>query len=206
MRSIIGKKLGMTRVFDEAGNVVAATVIEAGPNVVTQVKTVEKDGYRAVQIGFGTRKPKHVTKAVQGQTRKSGKGPFEVVRELRDFDNGQELQVGDEIKCSIFNPGELVKVTGITKGLGFQGVVRRHHFGGGPKTHGQSDRMRAPGSLGQSSYPSRVFKGLKMAGRMGGVQQTVRNLRVVKVDEANNLLIIKGAVPATDKGIVLIRK
>ncbi len=196
----------MTRVFDEAGNVVAATVIEAGPNVVTQVKTVEKDGYRAVQIGFGTRKPKHVTKAVQGQTRKSGKGPFEVVRELRDFDNGQELQVGDEIKCSIFNPGELVKVTGITKGLGFQGVVRRHHFGGGPKTHGQSDRMRAPGSLGQSSYPSRVFKGLKMAGRMGGVQQTVRNLRVVKVDEANNLLIIKGAVPATDKGIVLIRK
>ncbi len=196
----------MTRVFDEAGNVVAATVIEAGPNVVTQVKTVEKDGYRAVQIGFGTRKPKHVTKAVQGQTRKSGKGPFEVVRELRDFDNGQELQVGDEIKCSIFNPGELVKVTGITKGLGFQGVVRRHHFGGGPKTHGQSDRMRAPGSLGQSSYPSRVFKGLKMAGRMGGVQQTVRNLRVVKVDEANNLLIIKGAVPATEKGIVLIRK
>jgi len=169
MRSIIGKKLGMTRVFDEAGNVVAATVIEAGPNVVTQVKTVEKDGYRAVQIGFGTRKPKHVTKAVQGQTRKSGKGPFEVVRELRDFDNGQELQVGDEIKCSIFNPGELVKVTGITKGLGFQGVVRRHHFGGGPKTHGQSDRMRAPGSLGQSSYPSRVFKDLKMAGWMGGV-------------------------------------
>jgi len=206
MRSIIGKKLGTTRVFDEAGNVVAATVIEAGPNVVTQVKTVEKDGYRAVQIGFGTRKPKHVTKAVQGQTRKSGKGPFEVVRELRDFDNGQELQVGDEIKCSIFNPGELVKVTGITKGLGFQGVVRRHHFGGGPKTHGQSDRMRAPGSLGQSSYPSRVFKGLKMAGRTGGVQQTVRNLRVVKVDEANNLLIIKGAVPATEKGIVLIRK
>jgi large subunit ribosomal protein L3 len=196
----------MTRVFDEAGNVVAATVIEAGPNVVTQIKTVEKDGYTAVQIGFGSRKPKHVTKAVQGQTRKSGKGPFEVVRELRDFDNGQELQVGDEIKCSIFNPGELVKVTGITKGLGFQGVVRRHHFGGGPKSHGQSDRMRAPGSLGQSSYPSRVFKGLKMAGRMGGVQQTVRNLRVVKVDEANNLLIIKGAVPATDQGIVLIRK
>lgn len=206
MRSIIGKKLGMTRVFDEAGNVVPATVIEAGPNVVTQIKTVEKDGYTAVQIGFGSKKLKHVTKAVQGQTKKSGKGPFEVVRELRDFDNGQELQVGDEIKCTIFNPGELVRVTGITKGLGFQGVVRRHHFGGGPKSHGQSDRMRAPGSLGQSSYPSRVFKGLKMAGRMGGVQQTVRNVRVVKVDEANNLLIIKGAVPATDQGIVLIRK
>ncbi|HNW61061.1 MAG TPA: 50S ribosomal protein L3 [bacterium] len=206
MRSIIGKKLGMTRVFDEAGNVVPATIIEAGPNVVTQIKTVEKDGYTAVQIGFGSKKPKHVTKAVQGQTKKSGKGPFEVVRELRDFDNGQELQVGDEIKCSIFNPGELVRVTGITKGLGFQGVVRRHHFGGGPKSHGQSDRMRAPGSLGQSSYPSRVFKGLKMAGRMGGTQQTVRNVRVVKVDEANNLLIIKGAVPATDQGIVLIRK
>jgi large subunit ribosomal protein L3 len=196
----------MTRVFDEAGNVVAATVIEAGPNVVTQIKTVAKDGYSAVQIGFGTRKPKHATKAVQGQVKKSGKGPFQVVRELRDFDNGQELQVGDEIKVSIFNAGELVKVTGTTKGLGFQGVVRRHGFSGGPKTHGQSDRMRAPGSLGQSSYPSRVFKGLRMAGRMGGKQLTVRNLKVVKVDEANNLLIVKGAVPATDQGIVLIRK
>ncbi len=206
MRSIIGKKLGMTRVFDEAGNVVPATVIEAGPNFVTQVKTVEKDGYTAIQVGFGSKKPKHVTKAVQGQGKKSGKGPFEVIRELRDFDNGQALQVGDEIKVSIFTAGELVKVTGITKGLGFQGVVRRHGFRGGPKTHGQSDRMRAPGSLGQSSYPSRVFKGIKMAGRMGGKQMTVRNLRVVKVDEANNLLIVKGAVPATDQGIVLIRK
>lgn len=206
MRSIIGKKLGMTRIFDEAGNVVAATVIEAGPNFVTQIKTMDRDGYAAVQIGFGTRKPKHTTRAVQGQSKKSGKGPFQVIRELRDFDNGQELQVGDEIKVSIFNPGELVRVTGTTKGLGFQGVVRRHNFRGGPKTHGQSDRMRAPGSLGQSSYPSRVFKGLRMAGRMGGKQQTVRNLKVVKVDEANNLLIVKGAVPATEHGIVLIRK
>jgi large subunit ribosomal protein L3 len=196
----------MTRVFDEAGNVVPATVIEAGPNVVTQIKTVEKDGYTALQVGFGEKKLKHVTKAVQGQGKKSGKGPFQVIRELRDFDNGQTLQVGDEIKVSIFTAGELVKVTGTTKGLGFQGVVRRHGFSGGPKTHGQSDRLRAPGSLGQSSYPSRVFKGIKMAGRMGGKQMTVRNLRVVKVDEANNLLIVKGAVPATDQGIVIIRK
>ncbi len=206
MRAIIGKKLGMTRVFDDAGNVVGATVIEAGPNVVTLVKTVEKHGYAAVQVGFGARKVKHVTKAELGHLKKSGKGPFEAVRELRDFESGQELQVGDEIKVGIFTPGELVKVTGVSKGLGFQGVVRRHHFGGGPKTHGQSDRLRAPGSLGQSSYPSRVFKGLKMAGRMGGEQVTMRNLRVLKVDEANNLLIVKGAIPGTENGIVLIRK
>ncbi len=206
MRAIIGKKLGMTRVFDDAGNVVGATVIEAGPNVVTQVKTVEKHGYAAVQVGFGARKIKHVTKAELGHLKLSGKGPFEAVRELRDFESEQELQVGDEIKVGIFTPGELVKVTGISKGLGFQGVVRRHHFGGGPKTHGQSDRLRAPGSLGQSSYPSRVFKGLKMAGRMGGEQVTMRNLRVLKVDEANNLLIVKGAIPGTENGIVLIRK
>jgi len=196
----------MTRVFDDAGNVVGATVIEAGPNVVTQVKTVEKHGYAAVQVGFGARKIKHVTKAELGHLKLSGKGPFEAVRELRDFESEQELQVGDEIKVGIFTPGELVKVTGISKGLGFQGVVRRHHFGGGPKTHGQSDRLRAPGSLGQSSYPSRVFKGLKMAGRMGGEQVTMRNLRVLKVDEANNLLIVKGAIPGTENGIVLIRK
>ncbi len=206
MRGIIGKKVGMTRVFDEAGNVVAATVIEAGPCYVTQVKTVEKDGYHAIQMGFGEKKEKRTTKPLLGHMKKSGKGPFAVLREFRDFDNGQDLKVGDVIKADIFSVGDIVKVTGISKGLGFQGVVRRHHFAGGPKTHGQSDRLRAPGSLGQSSFPSRVFKGLRMAGRMGGDRVTVRNLRVLKVDEANNLIIVKGAVPGSDRGIILIRK
>ena len=196
----------MTRVFDEAGNVVAATVIEAGPCFVTQVKSVAKDGYRAVQVGFGQKKEKHVTKPLLGHVKKIGKGPFEVIRELRDFDSDQPLKEGDAINVSIFTAGDIVKVTGLSKGLGFQGVVRRHHFSGGPKTHGQSDRLRAPGSLGQSSFPSRVYKGVRMAGRMGGDKVTMRNLRVLKIDEANNLIIIKGAVPGTDRGIVLIRK
>ncbi|MBN2355198.1 50S ribosomal protein L3 [candidate division KSB1 bacterium] len=206
MRGIIGKKIGMTRVFDEAGNVVAATVIEAGPCYVTQVKTVEKDGYKAIQVGFGEKKEKRVNKPLLGHMKKSGKGPFAVVRELRDFDNGEPVKVGDAIKADIFSVGDVVKVTGVSRGLGFQGVVRRHHFRGGPKTHGQSDRLRAPGSLGQSSYPSRVYKGLRMAGRMGGDVVTIRNLRVLRVDEANNLIIVKGAVPGTEREIVLIRK
>lgn len=206
MRAIIGKKLGMTRVFDEAGNMVPATVIEAGPCVITQVKTKEKDGYKAIQIGFGSKKEKHTTKALMGHVKASGKGPYRVLRELRDLDLDQELKVGDEIKADIFRPGDIVKVSGVSKGLGFQGVVRRHHFNGGPVTHGQSDRLRAPGSLGQSSYPSRVFKGLRMAGRMGGEKVTLRNLRIVKVDSANNIIIVKGAVPGTENGIVLIRK
>jgi len=125
---------------------------------------------------------------------------------LRDLDLGREIQVGEEIKADIFNVGDIVRVTGVSKGLGFQGVVRRHHFNGGPVTHGQSDRLRAPGSLGQSSYPSRVYKGLRMAGRMGGDRVTLRHLRVLKVDTANNLILIKGAVPGTENGIVLIRK
>jgi large subunit ribosomal protein L3 len=206
MRAIIGKKIGVTRIFDEAGNMVAATVIEAGPCVVTQVKTEEKDGYMAIQVGFGSKKEKHTTKPLMGHIKASGKGPYSVLRELRDLDIGVDMKVGDEIKADIFNPGDIVRVTGVSKGLGFQGVVRRHHFKGGPKSHGQSDRVRAPGSLGQSSYPSRVFKGLRMAGRMGGENVTLRHLRVLKVDTANNLIIIKGAVPGTENGIVLIRK
>jgi len=206
MLALIGKKLGMTRLFDEAGNMVAATVIEAGPCIVTQVKTEEKDGYRAVQVGFGSKKEKHTTKALRGHEKVSGKGPYNVLRELRDLDLGREIQVGEEIKADIFNVGDIVRVTGVSKGLGFQGVVRRHHFNGGPVTHGQSDRLRAPGSLGQSSYPSRVYKGLRMAGRMGGDRVTLRHLRVLKVDTANNLILIKGAVPGTENGIVLIRK
>jgi len=206
MRALIGKKIGMTRIFDEAGNMVAATVIEAGPCVVTQVKTQDKDGYIAVQVGFGGKKEKYTNRALRGHYKASGKGPYEVVRELRDLEIDREVKIGDEIKADIFTVGDLVRVTGVSKGLGFQGVVRRHHFNGGPVSHGQSDRLRAPGSLGQSSYPSRVYKGLRMAGRMGGDRVTLRHLRVLKVDTANNLLIIKGAVPGTENGIVLIRK
>ena len=206
MRALIGKKIGMTRIFDEAGNMVAATVIEAGPCVVTQLKTQDKDGYIAVQVGFGSKKEKHTNRALRGHYKASGKGPYEVVRELRDLEIDREVKIGDEIKADIFTVGDIVRVTGVSKGLGFQGVVRRHHFNGGPVTHGQSDRLRAPGSLGPSSYPSRVYKGLRMAGRMGGDRVTLRHLRVLKVDTANNLLIIKGAVPGTENGIVLIRK
>jgi len=206
MRAIIGKKLGMTRVFDEAGNSVAATVIEAGPCLVTQIKTIEKDGYQAVQVGFGKKKEKHVTKPVLGQLKQGGFQPFEVMRELRDFESEQPLKLGDEIKADIFVVGDRIKVTGISKGKGFAGVVKRHHFAGGPKTHGQSDRTRAPGSLGQSSFPSRVYKGMRMAGRMGGSQVTVEDIKVLRVDAANNVILLKGAVPGANKGIVLIRK
>lgn len=206
MRGLIGKKIGMTRVFDAAGNVVSATVIEAGPCYVTQIKTSDADGYKAIQIGFSEKKEKHTSKAVLGHLKKSAKGSFRILREMRDFESSEPLKLGDEIKVNIFQPGDKVKVTGTTKGKGFQGVVKRHGFRGGPKTHGQSDRLRAPGSLGQSSYPSRVFKGVSMAGRMGGKRHTTTDLTVLKVDDANNVIIVKGAVPGANKGIVIIRK
>jgi len=192
--------------FDDHGNAYEATIIEAGPCFVTQVKTAEKDGYNAVQLGFGEKKERKLTKAVKGHLAKANLPPFAVLREMRNFDSAEPLKVGDTVKANIFAPGDKVKVTGFSKGKGFQGVVKRHHFSGGPKTHGQSDRLRAPGSLGQSSYPSRVYPGLRMAGRMGGGQVTLLQLHVVKVDPENNLLIIKGSVPGVPKGIVLIRK
>jgi len=206
MRGIIGVKLGMTRTFDEAGNTVPVTVIEAGPCYVTQVKKAEKDGYEAVQLGFGQRKEKHVNKPMLGHLAKADLPPFLLLKEIRDFESEQELKPGDTIKADIFEPGDVVRVTGISKGKGFAGVIKRHNFRGGPKTHGQSDRWRAPGSLGQSSYPSRVFKGVRMAGRMGGVKRTVGGLRIVHVDAEKNLILIKGAVPGANKGMVIIRK
>lgn len=205
MLSILGKKIGMSQMFDEAGNSHAVTIIEAGPCVVTQVKTVETDGYNAVQVGFGSKKEKHTSKPVMGHLKKSQSKPFRYLRELRDF-HQTELKPGDEIKVDIFKPGDKVHVTGISKGRGFAGVVKRHNFGGGPTTHGQSDRLRAPGSLGQSSFPSRVFKGLRMAGRMGGQKTTLRNLRIMKVDAENNILVVRGAVPGANNELVLIRK
>lgn len=206
MIGIIGKKIGMTRIFDAVGNSIPVTVVEAGPCYVTQIKTQAKDGYNAVQMGFNETRKKILTKPVLGHLEKAKVKPVKVIKEFRDFDGGETLQLGDEIKVDRFTVGQLVRVTGISKGKGFAGVVKRHHFRGGPQTHGQSDRMRAPGSLGQSSYPSRVYKGMRMAGRLGGVQVTVKTLRILKIDTVNNLLLIKGAIPGANNSVVFIKK
>jgi len=206
MTGLLGKKLGMTSVFDDHGQVIPCTVIEAGPCYVTHIKTKERDGYEAIQIGFGEKKERLVTKPLRGHFAKAGVKPVRIVREFRG--NGTtEMQPGQEITVDrVFAKGDVVKVVGTSKGKGFQGVVRRHHFGGGARTHGQSDRVRAPGSIGSSSYPSRVFKGQRMAGRMGGEQITVRNLMVVGVIADSNLLLIKGSVPGAINGVVEIHK
>ncbi len=206
MLGIIGQKLGMTRLFDELGNAIPVTVIQAGPCVVIQVKTQENDSYNAIQLGFGERKEKNTPGPLKGHLKKSGDKLYHILKEVRDFEAKEPLKPGDEIKADIFNAGDKVSISGISKGRGFAGVVKRHKFGGGPKTHGQSDRLRAPGSIGQSSYPSRVFKGIKMAGRMGAKSVTVRNMQIVKVDSENNLLIVKGAIPGAPKGYVIIKK
>jgi len=204
MKGIIGKKLGMTSVFADDGRSISCTVIEAGPCYVAAVKTKEKDGYSAVKLGFGEAKEKRVAKAQKADFKKRNLPNLRYLKEIRDFDKTDELKVGDQIKADLFREGEIVKVTGITKGKGFQGVVKRHHFGGGSVTHGQSDRLRAPGSIGASSYPSRVFKGQRMAGRDGCDQVTVRNLKVVKVILDSNLILVHGAVPGAISGIVEI--
>ncbi|MCD6167303.1 50S ribosomal protein L3 [bacterium] len=206
MIGLIGRKLGMTRIFDEEGRHVPVTVIEAGPCYVTQIKTVDKGGYVAVQLGFREKKESRTTKPLLGHFKKANTKPTYVLQEFRDFDNWQNLKLSDEIKVDIFSPGDVVKVTGRSKGRGFAGVVKRHRFAGGPKTHGQSDRARAPGSVGQSSFPSHVLKGLRMAGRMGGKRVTVLNLKVVKVYPEQNLLLLKGAVPGAVNGYVRIVK
>jgi len=206
MTGLLGKKLGMTSVFDDHGHVIPCTVIEAGPCYVTHIKTKERDGYEAIQIGFGEKKERLVSKPLRGHFAKAGVKPVRFVREFRGNGNA-EMQPGQEITVDrVFAKGDVVKVVGTSKGKGFQGVVRRHHFGGGSRTHGQSDRVRAPGSIGSSSYPSRVFKGQRMAGRMGGDQVTVRNLRVVGVIADSNLLLIKGSVPGAINGVVEIHK
>lgn len=206
MLGLIGKKVGMTRLFDESGNMVPVTVIEAGPCYVAQIKTPDKDGYSAVQLAFGEKRAKVATKALIGHCQKAGIKPARVLREFRDFALADQVKPGDVLKADLFSEGDVVSVSGVSKGRGFAGVVKRHHFGGGPKSHGQSDRHRAPGSIGSSSFPSRSFKGLRMAGRMGGDTVTVRNLKVVKVDADKNLIAVKGAVPGAPNGIVIIRK
>ncbi len=205
MSGLIGKKIGMTSLFDTDGNLVACTVIEATPNVVTHVKTGDKDGYDAVQLGFGDRREKNTPAALKGHYKKSNTAPKVKAHEFKAFE--KDLKLGDTVGVDLFEEGGYVTVTGTGKGKGFQGVVKRHGFSGvGEATHGQHDRSRAPGSLGGSSYPSRVFKGMRMAGRMGGKKITTENLRVVKVDTDKNLLLLKGTVPGPKGSIVIIWK
>ena len=206
MPGLIGKKLGMTSIFSAAGNNIPCTIIEAGPCVVTQVKTLEKDGYEAVQLAFGERKEKRTSKAMAGHFKKAGVSPKRKLVEFQGFE--QELNVGDEVKLDgLFVEGEFVFVSGKSKGKGFQGVVKRHGFAGvGQATHGQHNRMRAPGSIGAASYPARVFKGMRMAGQMGNKRVTVENLEVVKVLPEEGLLVVKGAIPGHKGSTVIIRK
>lgn len=206
MSGLIGQKLGMTRLYDKTGKRVVTTVLQAGPCYVTEIRTKEKHGYDAVQIGFGVAREKVMTKPLLGHFKRAGVAPQRILREFDCSDLDTELKLGAELKADLFVEGDRVTVTGISKGRGFMGAVKRHHFAGGPRTHGQSDRHRAPGSLGQSSYPSRVYKGLRMAGRMGAEQVSVRNLTIIKVDSTKNLLFVKGAVPGPIKSMVVIRK
>jgi large subunit ribosomal protein L3 len=206
MTGILGKKIGMTSVFDDKGEMVPCTVIEAGPCVITQIKTRDKDGYDALQLGFDMMRDKSVTRPMQGHFKKANVKATRVVREFRGFDI-DKYQLGGEVKVdSLLAQGDVVSVAGMSKGRGFQGVVKRHHFGGGFRTHGQSDRERAPGSIGSSSYPSRVFKGMRMAGRMGGERVKVKNLRIVKIISESNLILVSGSVPGHNNSYVEIVK
>ena len=205
MKGLLAKKIGMTNFFDENGDSIAVTVVETGPCYVTKIKTVEKDWYNAVQIGFLPKKKKHTTKPLLNHFNKANLEPLKIVKEFK-YDNYKELNLGDVIKADIFSTGEKVNVSGISKGKGFAGVVKRYKFKGGPKSHGQSNRLRAPGSLGQSSYPSRVYKGLKMGGRMGNSKVTVKNLEILKVDTDKNLIFINGNVPGPNNGILEVVK
>ncbi len=201
VQGIIGKKLGMGQIFGDDGKAEAVTAIEAGPCVVTQVKTRDKEGYNAAQLGFG--QAKRLNSPQRGHLK--GLEQFKYLQEFRVADTG-EIKVGDKIDVSLFKQGDLVDITGVSKGKGFAGVVKRHHFAGGPKTHGQSDRHRAPGSIGATTSPGRVFKGMRMAGHMGNSRVTVRHLQVYKADPERNLLLVKGAVPGARNGLLLIKK
>ena len=206
MSGILGKKIGMTSVFDENGVCVPCTVIEAGPCYVTQIRTKEKDGYTAVQLGFDEKPERLVTRPLHGHFSKANTKALRLLKEFRNVD-GASLALGAEVKVDVFAKGDKVSVTAKSKGKGFQGVVRRHHFRGvGLQTHGQSDRVRAPGSIGASSYPSRVFKGTRMAGRMGFRNVTIRNLTVIQVIAESNLLLIKGSIPGAINTYVEITK
>lgn len=201
IHGILGRKLGMTQIFAADGNVIPVTVIEAGPCYVTQVKTQEKDGYEAVQLGFG--EAKKLNRPEKGHLKQAPVG-----RHLREFeaDNVGEFEAGQKVDAALFTVGEMVDVIGTSKGKGFAGVMKRHHFHGGPKTHGQSDRPRSPGSIGATTTPGRVWKGMKMAGRMGGDRVTVQNLEVVLVDPVRNLILVRGGVPGAREGLLMVHK
>lgn len=204
IEGLLGRKIGMTQVFSPAGEAIPVTVIELGPCVVTQVRSKERDGYEAVQVGFGEAKAKSLTKPEQGHLAGAGR----LVRYLREFgaDNIEEHEVGQVLTVEVFEPGQIIDVTGTSKGRGFQGVVKRHGFSGGPKTHGQSDRWRAPGSIGAGTDPGRVWKGTRMAGRMGNRRVTVQNLQVVEVLTDKNILLVRGSVPGAKNGLLMVRR
>jgi large subunit ribosomal protein L3 len=204
MSGLIGKKIGMTSIYDENGKNIPCTVIQAGPCVVTQVRTNEVDGYEAVQLGFDDKAEKQSNKALNGHFKKAGTSAKRRVVEFIGFE--EDYKLGDEIHVDHFEEGEFVDVSGTSKGKGFQGVVKRHGFAGSERTHGQQSMNRAPGSVGAASYPARVFKGMKMGGRMGGSRVTVQNLRVLKVVKDKNLLVVKGAVPGHKNSYVIIQK
>ena len=210
MSGIIGKKIGMTSIFNEQGHNIPCTVIEAGPCVVTQIKTEETDGYNSVQLGYGEKKDKHTTKALKGHFNKSNTTPKRKLVEFRDFQElyDGEVALGQSIHvANVFTEGDFVDAVGTSKGKGYQGVVKRHNFRGvGDATHGQHNRERAPGSIGAASYPSRVFKGMKMAGRMGGDRVKVINLKVLKILEEQNLIVVSGAVPGAKNSVVILEK
>jgi large subunit ribosomal protein L3 len=205
MSGIIGKKVGMTSIFDEAGKNIPCTVIEAGPCVVTQIRSVETDGYAAVQLAYGEKKEKNTSGPLKGHFQKAGTTPKRKLVEFKTFE--EEKNLGDTVTVEIFSAGDYVDVVGTSKGKGFQGVVKRHGFGGvGMQTHGQHNRLRAPGSLGASSWPSRVFKGMRMAGQMGNARVKVQNLEVVKVFAEQNLIVVKGSIPGAKGSFVIVDK
>ncbi|MBO4529323.1 MAG: 50S ribosomal protein L3 [Paludibacteraceae bacterium] len=205
MPGLLGKKIGMTSVFSAEGKNIPCTVVEVGPCVVTQIKTIEKDGYEAVQVGFEEKKEKNTTKPEMGHFKKASVAPMRHLAEFKGFET--EYKLGDQITVDLFADSKFVDVVGTSKGKGFQGVVKRHGFGGVQQsTHGQHNRLRAPGSIGACSYPAKVFKGMRMAGRLGGESVTVQNLQVLKVIPENNLLILKGSLPGAKGSIVIVNK
>ncbi len=207
MKGILGRKVGMTQVIRESGEVVPVTVIEAGPCYITQVRTEERDGYRALQLGYEETKRKHLTKGQLGHLEKHNLPPLRHLREFRlSSRDDTEYNVGEVVKADVFEPGERVDVVGISKGRGFAGVVKRHGFAGGPATHGQSDRHRAPGSIGACASPGRVWKGMRMPGHMGARRITSQNIEVVVVDPARNLLAVSGSVPGHRGGLVQVKQ
>ena len=205
MKGLIAKKMGMSQIFDEDGSVVPVTILEAGPCYISQIKTIEKDGYDAVQIAYGNKKEKRTNKPLHGHFKKAGLDPKRILAEF-EIIPGFNYKMGQEFNAAIFKIGDMVKVTGTSKGRGFSGVMKRYGFGGGPKTHGQREHPRSAGSIGQASDPSRVFKGMKMAGQYGNKKKTVENLKVVKIDSSNNQIFVRGSVPGSNNGILVVNK